>query len=146
GLPGLVAANRLAAAGHEVTVFEKSERLGGRLATYHPGGDRKICIDHGASYLSAGSPEFGAFLEELESLGLVRPWTNKFLRRDEDTLTEVAALPSGDDIYAATDGMGAISRYLSRPVQIWTDSKVGGVTYLGRDRDVKKAWMVNTNT
>ena len=39
GMAGLAAARRLQAHGHEVTVFEAGERLGGLAATYETRGD-----------------------------------------------------------------------------------------------------------
>jgi predicted NAD/FAD-dependent oxidoreductase len=63
GLAGLTAARRLADAGHDVTVFDKSRGTGGRLATRRTdaGG-----IDHGAPWVTADGP----FAEALDTLAV----------------------------------------------------------------------------
>src|SRR5690606_22770394 len=104
GIAGLTAANRLASAGHEVTVFEKSKGYGGRLSTRYAQGDRSITLDHGAPYLSAKGAGFKAFIHSLEKLGMLQMWTNKFMYEDADMFTEVAANPGGEDLYVATAG------------------------------------------
>jgi predicted NAD/FAD-dependent oxidoreductase len=50
GLAGLAAGRRLADAGHDVTLFEKSRGVGGRAATRRVG---DFSFDHGAQYLKA---------------------------------------------------------------------------------------------
>lgn len=59
GLAGLTAARELAAAGHDIVVWEKSRGAGGRTATRR--GPQGIRFDHGAPFLHAG----GASLDGL---------------------------------------------------------------------------------
>lgn len=146
GLSGLVAANRLAQAGHEVTVFEKSRGFGGRMATRYKSGDRSVKFDHGTSFLSARGADFKAFLNDFADKGMLRKWTNKFLYEDTDTITEVSATPGGEDLYIAIDGMNTIGKQLQRPVDVRTETRVGGITYIGKHRGRKKAWMVNLDS
>jgi renalase len=146
GLSGLVAANRLAQAGHEVTVFEKSRGFGGRMATRYKSGDRSVKFDHGTSYLSASGAGFKSFLEQHASSGLLKKWTNKFMYEDTDTVTEVSATAGGDDLYIAMNGMNTLGKLLQRPVDVRTETRVGGVTYFGKNRGKKKAWMVNLDS
>jgi hypothetical protein len=146
GLSGLVAANRLAQAGHEVTVFEKSRGFGGRHATRYAQRDKTKRFDHGAPYLAATTEPFKQFLLQLEKENILHRWTNKFLYRDEDVLTEMAVLSGGQDLFVASEGMNAVGKYLSRTVDVRTEVRVGGITYLGPHRGHKKAWMVNTDT
>ncbi|MEH3052603.1 MAG: FAD-dependent oxidoreductase [Patulibacter minatonensis] len=57
GLAGVSAAQALAAAGHQVTVFEKSRGIGGRTSTRRgPDGER---YDHGAPFLDDGPASLG---------------------------------------------------------------------------------------
>ena len=70
GLAGLVAARRLADAGCEVTVFEKSRGPGGRCATrrsdFGP-------FQHGVASFAAVSPAFCAELAQWQARGRVAP-------------------------------------------------------------------------
>ena len=59
GLSGLVLANQLAAR-HDVTLFEKSRGVGGRMATRR---NFPYYFDHGAQFFTADSREFKAFLK-----------------------------------------------------------------------------------
>jgi len=55
GIAGLACATRLQQAGHNVSVFEKSRGLGGRMSPRRT--DQWQC-DHGAQYFTARTPEF----------------------------------------------------------------------------------------
>jgi renalase len=143
GLSGLVAAQRLMQAGHTVTVFEKSKGMGGRMSTRYAKGDRSSKFDHGTPFISAQGSNFKAFVNEYEKLGLLKKWTNKFMYEDADTLTEVSAIPSGGDLYVATNGMNSIGKHLSRPIDVRNGVRVGGITHFGKKAKKKKAWMLN---
>ena len=60
GLAGLSCAQNLSAAGLDVTVFDKSRGLGGRLATRRAEG---MAFDHGAQYLTVRSAPFKRFVD-----------------------------------------------------------------------------------
>ena len=90
GITGLVAARRLAQAGHEVTVVEQAGRLGGQVHTMRLG---SRWVDVGAEALHLGAPPGRHLVEELGLVDTVvgsRPgqswlWTGRGLR----------ALPAG---------------------------------------------------
>ena len=71
GIAGLACARRLTAAGHVVTVFERGDVAGGRVATMRSeiGG-----FDTGAQYLTARHPDFVAQVGLWLRAGLVEPW------------------------------------------------------------------------
>ena len=71
GVAGLACAGRLRDAGHAVTVFERGDRPGGRVATMRTevGG-----FDHGAQYLTARDPTFVAEVARWHADGVVAPW------------------------------------------------------------------------
>jgi len=85
GITGLVAARRLAQAGHSVTVVEQSDRLGGQVHTVHIAGRD---VDLGAEAIHLPSPPARHLVEELGLLDSVvgsRPgqtwlWTGRALR------------------------------------------------------------------
>lgn len=66
GLSGLVCADRLVRARHDVVVFDKSRGIGGRFATRRREG---FMGNHGAPAAVASGPQFKAFLEQLVSSG-----------------------------------------------------------------------------
>lgn len=90
GITGLVAARRLAQAGHDVTLLEGAPRLGGQVHTVQLGSRR---VDVGAEAVHLGSPVARNLVEELGLTDTVvgsRPgqswlWTGRGLR----------ALPAG---------------------------------------------------
>jgi renalase len=143
GLSGLTAGRLLAKAGHEVTIFEKSRGYGGRMATRYAGKNLSTKMDHGLSHFKAESNEFKEFTAELLEKGLIQIWGKQisgydgenFLPRNPNDLTVT--------IYASTRGMNAIGKYLGRWVDVRTNTRVGGLTYFGKNRSRKRSWMIN---
>jgi len=70
GIAGLTLARRLAPHA-EITVFEKSRGVGGRMATRRLD---EFEFDHGAQFFTARSDAFQAFLKPLINQGLVQQW------------------------------------------------------------------------
>ena len=72
GIAGLACARRLVDDDHAVTVFERQDVPGGRIATMRTeiGG-----FDHGAQYLTARHPEFVEQIDRWLRAGLVEPWS-----------------------------------------------------------------------
>lgn len=73
GISGLTCARELSLAGFECTLFDKSERIGGRTSTRRANSWR---FDHGSSYFSASNPNLLTALEALnswEANGLAQP-------------------------------------------------------------------------
>jgi len=111
----LVAARRLKRSGADVTLFEKSRGVGGRMAT------RRIDdlqFDHGAQYFTATGDAFNALVEQWRTAGQVAEWF--------------------DGAFVGTPRMTAPTRALAEGHQI-----VGGcqVTLLQRDSD---GWSVHS--
>lgn len=81
GLAGTACARGLRAAGVQVTVFDKSRGVGGRLATRRasvalPGHADPVQVgfDHGAPQIVARSPRLRAVLARAQAQGVVAPW------------------------------------------------------------------------
>lgn len=146
GLAGLTAGRLLAKAGHEVTILEKSSGFGGRMATRYAGKNLETKLDHGISWFRAESPEFQEFTAELLEKKLVRLWGNDFSFYDGENLIDRNPNPGASAGYTATDGMNTIGRYLSRWVDVKTETKVGGLTYFGKNRTRKRTWMINLSS
>src|SRR5690554_2165755 len=103
GIAGLAAGKELALAGHEVTVIEKSRKLGGRLATDYSGGEGEMILDYGLSWLTAQSSEFRGLLAELLEEKIVKVWGDKVWQYDESQLKQVGPHEDGQVKYVASD-------------------------------------------
>ncbi len=143
GLSGLTAGRLLAKAGHEVTIFEKSKGYGGRLATRYAGKDFNEKLDHGLSYFKAESDEFKEFTAELLENKLIRLWGKNFSAYDGQNFLNRNPNDPGSTVYTSTNGMNAIGKYLGRWVDVRTNTRVGGLTYFGKNRSRKRSWMIN---
>lgn len=120
GLSGLVVARELRDHA-DVTVFEKSRGVGGRMATrYH--GDFEF--DHGAQFFTARSREFRKFLEPLIDEGVVANWTARFA---EYSGSKITAERQWDDSYphfVGTPRMNAIGKRLASDIDVHTETPV----------------------
>lgn len=140
GISGLTAARKLALAGHDVTVIEKNRRLGGKMASREIGG---LPADYGVSHFEVSDPDFAAFVDELREEEIVRTWAHEFSLYDGTQYHPENPNEHPSNWFAATGGMGQVARYLSRWVDVKTEEKAGGMTFIGSDRSRKRAWMIN---
>ena len=80
GMAGAACAAGLLRAGFDVTVFDKSRAVGGRMATRcaqwidAEGRARSVRLDHGTPHVAASRPRFRAVLRRADTLGLAMPW------------------------------------------------------------------------
>ena len=71
GMAGLAAARTMAAAGHDVALFDNGRGAGGRLSTRRtPHGS----FDHGAQHVTVRDPSFSGYIAELQGKGAVHVW------------------------------------------------------------------------
>jgi renalase len=108
GLSGLVAAGRLAAAGHTVTVLEKDSVVGGRLSTRQLG---RAVFDVGAQFFTVRSESFAAMVEPWLRSDLAYEWTRGF-----------GDPPDGYPRYAIRGGMAALARHLAGGLDLRLDT------------------------
>lgn len=112
GIAGIACARTLMQAGHQVTVFEKSQGAGGRMATRDSefGG-----FDHGTQYFTVRDARFEKALATTP--GLVRPWSANTVRiLDELGRVVASSLPSKEAHWVATPGMNALVRQWAQPL------------------------------
>lgn len=137
---GLIAGARLAKAGHDVTIIERNRSLGGTLASIELD---EMVLDYGISHFSAQTSTFREFIEELSQKEELREWTREFSMYDGDQFHKEDPNASPLAQYVMVNGMQSIAKYLSRWVDIKSQEKAGGVTYIGPDRATKRSWMIN---
>jgi renalase len=78
GIAGVSCARELADRGIPVRVRERARTPGGRMASRTLRGRK---VDLGASYLTAGDPEFRKQVDDWVHRGLAHPWTDRFAVR-----------------------------------------------------------------
>jgi len=94
GMAGLACAHALHGAGVDVTLFDKSRRVGGRLATRRVDG---LTFDHGAQYATSRDPAFAAVMQAMAAAGDAAPWP-----------------AAGDGRWCGVPGMSALARHMER--------------------------------
>ncbi|MDX1515894.1 MAG: FAD-dependent oxidoreductase [Woeseiaceae bacterium] len=120
GLSGLVVARALDER-CDVTVFEKSRGVGGRMATRY---SHPWQFDHGAQFFTARSAAFRAFLEPLICDGVVAPWPARFAEIDAARVVARRNWDDGYPHYVAVPGMNAMGKRLARGLDIRTGTPV----------------------
>lgn len=143
GIAGLTAGRELAKNGHEVIVIEKSKGFGGRLATRYAGEGLKVKLDHGSSSFTAKNETFRSFVSELESKGVVRPWTDSFSFYNEDGFFEAHPGRENETQFMAPEGMNAIGKYMSRWMDFRLETRVSGITMVAPGGISKRPWVIN---
>ena len=132
GIAGLTLARQLS--DHvDVTVFEKSRGMGGRMATRSAS---PYAFDHGAQFFTAKSDAFQAAVAEWLRLGIVRPWNIRFAEFEGDSI--VARRRWDDDYphYVGVPGMKNIGKHLARDLNVSTNTEIMPV------ERVPEGWLV----
>ena len=109
GLSGLVVAQRLQSSA-DITIFEKSRGVGGRMATRYAG---DFEFDHGAQFFTARTDAFKSFLEPLIDDGVVANWKAAFAEFDRGNMKALRSWGGDYPHYVGTPRMNSIGRYLS---------------------------------
>lgn len=103
GISGLVAARRLAGAGHDVTVLDKGAVPGGRLSTSRVGA---ALLDDGAQFFTVRGEGFRALVDEWAAAGAVREWCRGF------------SVPDGHPRWVGTAGMAGLAAHLAAGLDV----------------------------
>lgn len=117
GMTGVICARTLVDAGYDVTVFEKSRGLGGRLATRRVG--KTLTIDHGAQFITARSDKFKSFMQRACKAGTADIWLPKL--GDEDKNPD-------DDWFVGRPRMNSFLKPLAQELNIRSKATVSSIT------------------
>ena len=147
GVAGLTVAGQLLKIGANVTVFEKSRGLGGRLTTRRADWAN---IDLGAQYFTARSKAFKAETRRWESSGAVAQWQMQPYRAVGG---ELIASPDEQLRYVGVPDMNSISHFLGQDIEVERKVRITGLSRceqlwtLDGDNDEKISgfdWVVST--
>lgn len=139
-ISGLIAGKRLADAGHDVTVMERSQSFGGTLGTTSLD---DIPMDYGVPYLMTNTATFGKFLDELKVNGVIKEWVKEFTLHDGTAFLDANPNRTTQERYIGRNGNHTILNGLKRWVDFKTEVKAGGLTHIGPNRSEKRSWMIN---
>jgi len=126
GICGLLAADRLKAAGHRVVVLDKGRGVGGRLATRRiatPDG-RRATLDHGAQFFTVRSDRFATLVDAWIHKGVVREWCRGF---DGD---------DGHPRYVVPGGMTSLAKHIAQELDVRTSTLVFTISGESRSESV----------
>ncbi|MDB5732620.1 MAG: dependent oxidoreductase [Variovorax sp.] len=139
GMAGVACARTLVQAGHRVTVFEREQGAGGRMASERTPFGR---FDSGAQYFTVRDPRFVRALETAPTL--CRPWSANAVRvLDTRGRVAEAALPTRESHWVALPGMDALVAHWAAPLG---DALVTGtqVTHIEPDAIEPRRWQLRT--
>ena len=139
GMAAIACARTLVEAGHQVSVFEKSHGLGGRMSTRNsPFGT----FDHGAQYFTVRDPRFALALQTAP--GVCRPWSVTMVQV-LDHLGRVAAagLPAREPHLVPAPGMRSLAAHWAEPLAASVHLQTC-VTHIEADSLHKGRWQLRT--
>lgn len=127
GLAGLTCARHLTERGHSVIVYEKSDAVGGRMATRQTelGG-----FDHGAQYFTASSERFGKTAQAWRKAGWIESWDGRLVSLDKGVARPAAKSQSKARL-VAVPGMSALCAHLADGLVVRTEQGVRGLERFG---------------
>lgn len=124
GLAGLVAARTLQDYGLDVSVFDKSRGVGGRLATRRA--NSGVFFDHGAQYFTVRDCRFARYVRSWMETGLVQPWQAKIVEIRDG---QVVADKSDHQRYVGAPAMNSIAQHLAAELKLTRETRVDRLCY-----------------
>jgi predicted NAD/FAD-dependent oxidoreductase len=123
GLAGLTLARRLQDIA-QVTVFEKSRGLGGRLSTRRA---EPFAFDHGAQYFTAKTDAFNDFLKPMIASNVVQAWDARVVDIRDGQVMNQRQWDATCPHYVGSPGMSAIGRYLADGLDVRRQTHIQSV-------------------
>jgi renalase len=135
GIAGLNIA-RLLSQHTEVVVFEKSDKLCGRMATHEANG---LAFDHGAQFFTAKSEAFKQFIQELEIKGVVAQWHARFVEFEPTKILSQRTWDSEFPHYVGVPAMNSIGKYLAQDLDVRFNKLITSI------KKVQSHWVLETS-
>ncbi len=127
GLSGLTAAKQLSQYAN-VTLFEKSRGVGGRMSTRRA---EPYFFDHGVPCFEAYSDEFKEFLSPMIKAGVVARWDARFVEFRNGRIETRQQWGADCPHYVGLPAMNAMAKYLARDLCVHVGVRVQSVVKKG---------------
>ena len=116
GMSGLACATTLQNSSYEVTIFEKSKGVSGRISTRVT--DNWQC-DHGAQYFTASDAQFAAEVQRWQQAGVAAEWQPRLQVFDGVSFTaKESTLNSAKVRYVGVPGNTAPAKFLAQSLRV----------------------------
>ena len=134
GMSGVTAAKELAKL-NEVTVFDKSRGIGGRMATrrvdnYH--------FDHGAQFFNAKSEEFKDLCQKVKSDSIIEEWNCNFAEITENKINKKWQFGNEKAHFVAKPQMNNLCKYIAKDLNILLGTQIKSINF------ENKKWSLKT--
>ena len=133
GMAGLFAARTLHDHGLNVTVFDKSRGVGGRMSNRRV--DESLSFDHGAQYFTARDKRFKRYVDSWKNDGVVANWNARIVELGSSG--KVAKTKTGTDRFVAVGGMNQIGKHVAKDLRLELGN---AVTSIQRDEN---QWLIH---
>jgi predicted NAD/FAD-dependent oxidoreductase len=125
GCSGLSAAHYLHDAGYSVTLYEKSQGVGGRAATRQREG---FIYDHGAQYIKQGSPlSVSLITERFATPDLIEIQKPVWTFDSQNNSKEGDAAQNAEPRWSYRSGISALPKRMAQGLEIHTQTHVGAL-------------------
>lgn len=135
GLAGLTAAQHLKQRAN-VTLFEKSRGVSGRIATRRA---NEYAFDHGAQFFKVKTQAFDDFIQPMLKQGIIETWHARFAEIENQAIINTRNWDNTLPHYVGVPGMSAIGKFLSEGLTIHLNTCIKKVS---RHED---KWLLYTN-
>ena len=125
GLSGLSVA-RLLKDYAEITIFEKSRGVGGRISTRRA---EPWFFDHGAQYFTVRTEEFKDFIQPLLKQGIIKQWHASYVKFDRNKIIENQNWIQEEPRYVGVPGMNQFAKFLANGINIHLNTKILCLNY-----------------
>jgi renalase len=117
-----------------VTLFEKSRGVGGRMALRRSG---PYEFDHGAQFFTAKHQNFKNFIAPLIKENVIKRWDARFAEFKNNELLREITWNSEYPHYVGVPGMNSISKFLSKELNIKLNTKVDKIV-----KNTNNSWQL----
>jgi photolyase PhrII len=123
GLGGLMCGRTLVDHGMQVTLFDKSRGVGGRVA--YRRGDDGWCCDHGAQYFTVRDRRLAKYASSWAEDGIIAPWEGRVVELSHGC---VIAEKNDQQRWVGTPSMNALGKHLASDLDIRQQTEIHSVS------------------